>query len=110
MRFENDRRHSAVFGVAQADPDVSHFALVCHLFGAAAEDDKRFPAFSFRTSRSRQPIDLPMPVPNALESASFAANRAAKWRAGNFIELEYAISPSVKTRWRKRSPKRSIEF
>ena len=30
-----------------------------------------------------------MPVPNALESASLAAKRAAKWRAGNFIDCEY---------------------
>ena len=38
-----------------------------------------------------------------------AAKRAARWRAGNFIDIEYAISPSVKTRCRKRSPNRSIE-
>src|SRR5256886_2057309 len=62
-----------------------------------------------RTSMSRQPIALPIPVPNAFETASFAANRAAKWRAGNFIDIEYAISSSVKIRWRNRSPKRSIE-
>ena len=47
---------------------------------------------------------LPMPVPNAFETASFAAKRAAKWRAGNFIDWQYAISPAVKMRWRKRSP------
>jgi hypothetical protein len=60
-------------------------------------------------SMLRQPIALPIPVPNALETASFAAKRAARWRAGNFIEIEYLISPSVKTRWRKRSPNRSMD-
>src|SRR5881398_277463 len=45
-----------------------------------------------RTSMLRQPIALPMPVPNALETASFAAKRAARWRAGNFIEIEYSMS------------------
>ena len=60
-------------------------------------------------SMLRQAIAFPMPVPNAFDTASFPAKRAAKWRAGNFIDMEYSISPSVKTRCRKRSPKRSIE-
>src|SRR4051812_40271361 len=57
----------------------------------------------------RHPIALPMPVPNAFATASLPAKRAAKWRSGNFIDIEYAISPSVKTRWRNRSPNRSME-
>src|SRR5262249_2792758 len=60
-------------------------------------------------SMLRQPIAFPMPVPNAFDTASFPAKRAARWRSGNFIDMEYSISPSVKTRCRKRSPKRSIE-
>src|SRR5205085_3824100 len=60
-------------------------------------------------SMFRQPIALPMPVPNALETASLPANRAARWRAGNFIDIEYSISPSVKTRRRNFSPNRSSE-
>jgi len=59
-----------------------------------------------RTSISFHPIAFPIPVPNAFETASFAAKRAAKWRAGNFIDCEYSISPGVKTRLRKRSPNR----
>src|SRR4029077_6803472 len=57
----------------------------------------------------RQPIALPIPVPNAFATASLPAKRAARWRSGNFIDIEYSISPSVKTRWRNRSPKRSME-
>ena len=39
----------------------------------------------------------------------FARETRGQMRAGNFIDIEYSISPSVKTRWRKRSPNRSIE-
>src|SRR5438477_213735 len=67
------------------------------------------PLFFLRMSMLRQPIALPMPVPNAFETASFPAKRAARCRAGNFIDIEYSISPSVKTRRRNFSPKRSSE-
>src|SRR5580765_4696557 len=60
-------------------------------------------------SMLRQPIALPIPVPKAFATASLPAKRAARWRSGNFIDIEYSISPSVKTRCRKRSPNRSIE-
>src|SRR5207302_62329 len=39
---------------------------------------------------------------------SLAANRAAKWGAGCRWRVQYAISPAVNTRCRKRSPCRSI--
>src|SRR5262249_7966685 len=70
---------------------------------------KGSPLSFLRISMLRQPIVLPIPVPNAFATASLPANRAARWRAGNFIDIEYSISPSVKTRCKKRSPNRSIE-
>src|SRR6188472_2110428 len=60
-------------------------------------------------SMLRHPIAWPIPVPKAFDTASLPAKRAARWRSGNFIDIEYSISPSVKTRCRNRSPNRSTE-
>src|SRR4029077_3712732 len=60
-------------------------------------------------SMVRQPIALPIPVPKAFDTASLPAKRAARWRSGNFIDIEYSISPSVNTRCRKRCPNGSME-
>src|SRR5215510_364483 len=70
---------------------------------------KGSPLSFLRISMLRQPIALPIPVPNAFETASLPAKRAARCRSGNFIDMEYSISPSVKTRCRNRSANRSIE-
>src|SRR6266496_2155050 len=67
------------------------------------------PLCFLRISMLRQPIALPIPVPKAFAAASLPAKRAAKCRSGNFIDIEYSISPSVNTRCRNRSPNRSIE-
>src|SRR5215211_3682874 len=67
------------------------------------------PLSFLRISMLRQPIALPIPVPKAFAAASLPAKRAARCRSGNFIDIEYSISPSVNTRCRKRSPNRSIE-
>src|SRR4029077_8667143 len=67
------------------------------------------PLSFFRISILRQPIALPIPAPNAFATASLPAKRAARCRSGNFIDIEYSISPSVNTRCRNRSPNRSIE-
>jgi hypothetical protein len=42
------------------------------------------------TSMSCQPSWAPMPVPNALEMASFAANRAARNGPGRFVRQAIA--------------------
>src|SRR5262249_36943917 len=77
---------------------------------AGPEKTRKGSPLSFlRISMLRQPIVLPIPVPNAFETASLPAKRAARCRSGNFIDIEYWISPSVKTRCRNRSPNRSIE-
>src|SRR5206468_6588726 len=57
----------------------------------------------------RQPMALPIPVPKAFATASLPAKRAARCRSGNFIDIEYSISPSVNTRCKNRSPNRSME-
>src|SRR4029077_8485293 len=77
---------------------------------AGPEKTRKGSPLSFlRISMLRQPIALPIPVPNAFATASLPAKRAARCRSGNFIDNEYSISPSVKTRCRKRSPNRSME-
>src|SRR5881227_383395 len=77
---------------------------------AGPEKTRKGSPLSFlRMSMLRQPIALPIPVPNAFATASLPAKRAARCRSGNFMDIEYAISPSVKTRFRKRSPNRSME-
>src|SRR4029453_8779784 len=77
---------------------------------AGPEKTRKGSPLSFlRISMLRQPVVLPMPVPKAFATASLPAKRAARCRSGNFIDIEYSISPSVKTRCRKRSPNRSIE-
>src|SRR4029450_8270617 len=70
---------------------------------------KGSPLSFLRISMLRPPIELPIPVPKAFATASLPAKRAARCRSGNFIDIEYSISPSVKTRCRKRSPNRSME-
>src|SRR5438874_11762616 len=67
------------------------------------------PLSFLRISMLRHPIVLPIPVPKAFATASLPAKRAARCRSGNFIDIEYPISPSVKTRCKNRSPNRSIE-
>jgi YfiH family protein len=47
-------------------------------------------------------------VPRAFIAASFEAKRPAKWIAGSRRRVQYAISPSVKMRVRKRVPYRSM--
>src|SRR4029453_2722301 len=67
------------------------------------------PLSFLRISMLGQPAPLPIPVPKAFAAASLPAKRAARCRSGNFIDIEYSISPSVNTRCRNRSPNRSIE-
>src|SRR6266550_7646487 len=67
------------------------------------------PLSFLRISMLRHPIALPIPVPKAFATASLPAKRAARCRSGNFIDIEYSISPSVNTRCRNLSPNRAIE-
>ena len=50
-----------------------------------------------------------MPVPNALEIASFAAKRTATNGRGNFVQQAISDLVRQEQRLRKRSPKRSSE-
>jgi len=68
-----------------------------------------FPEASRRTSTSFHFTPAAHPVPSALNAASFAAKRAAKWMAGSAQALQYAISVSVYIRLRKRGPNREID-
>ena len=63
---------------------------------------------SLRTSISCQLTPRLIPVPRAFAPASFAANRAAKLSAEFFFRKQYSISPAVNTRFKNRSPYRSI--
>src|SRR4029453_6924925 len=79
-------------------------------FSAGPEKTRNGSPLSFlRISMLRQPAALPIPVPKAFAAASLPAKRAARCRSGNFIDIEYSISPSVNTRCRNRSPNRSME-
>src|SRR5712691_4329575 len=60
-----------------------------------------------RTSTCCQVMPWRSPVPRALSAASLAAKRAAKRSILLRLELQYATSAGVKTRRRKRWPKRS---
>src|SRR5208337_4084527 len=62
------------------------------------------PDFLRRISMSCQPSCAPMPVPNAFEMASLAANRAARNGAGFLCDRQYAISSDSKIRFTNRAP------
>src|SRR6185503_7840696 len=61
------------------------------------------------TSACFQPTPFESPVPIALNAASLAAKRAARWGIGSLWRLQYSSSPGVNRRASMRSPNRSSE-
>ena len=101
ITLQNDQSHRMMLGVTECDQSGGHAALPASSSAGPLRTRKGSPLGFFRTSMSRQPIAFPIPVPNAFETASFAAKRAARWRAGNFIDIEYSISPVGKNAMEK---------
>ena len=79
-------------------------------FAFPSNTSSGFPDGRFTICISFQDIPILNPIPKALEHASLAAHRFAYEDEGSYFFLDLWISNLEKTRFSKRSPKRSSAF
>ncbi len=84
VRFENDRGQSAVFGMAETDPDVGHFTFVSHLLRAAAQDDEWLAAFSLLHVEIAPPHRLSDPGPEGFRKRFLGRKARREMARGKF--------------------------
>ena len=109
LRAENGARDRVVFCVAEGDERRSHTTFCGKSFGGSRKKQKGFAALFFADVNVAPAHRFAYSGTERFCHCLFPAKRAARCRSGNFMDIEYSISPSVKTRFRNRSPNRSME-